>query len=213
MIAPEGRVVIIPVFLMLCFFAFLSAVISNIVINGVLIFFFLFTIFCLYFFRDPKRKADIQQNRMLSPADGKIVQIIESTDKELGQVNIVSIFLSVFNVHRQWVPYDSKVLGYKYNQGAFFGALFNKASEKNEQSITYFETSLGNYKIKQIAGFIARRIINYMNPLEKVNAGDSLGFIRFGSRVDVVLPENFRISVSVGDKVKGCKTVLGKFNG
>ena len=213
MIAPEGRAILIPTFLFLCLFAILSLAISNIIINCILLVTLLFAIFCIYFFRDPKRKVDSSGKNMVAPADGKIVQIIQSSDKELGAVNIISIFLSVFNVHRQWVPFSSKVLDYQYNKGAFLGAFFNKASDKNEQSITYFETDFGNYKIKQIAGFIARRIINYMNPLDKVMIGDKLGFIRFGSRVDIVLPQNFKIEVSVGDKVRGCQTILGEFNG
>ena len=91
-------------------------------------------------------------------------------------------------------------------------ALKHKASDKNEQHVTYFETDFGNYKIKQIAGFIARRIINYMDPSKEVCVGDNLGFIRFGSRVDVILPEKCIINVSVGDKVSGCHTILGEFN-
>ena len=213
MIAPECRIVLIPVFFFLCLFTILSLIMSNIIIYWIFLIILLFAIFCFYFFRDPKRKVYSIQKSMVAPADGKIVQIIQSSDKELGKVNIISIFLSVFNVHRQWVPFDSKVLDYQYNKGTFLGAFLNKASDKNEQAITYFQTGFGNYKVKQIAGFIARRIINYMNPLDRVSAGDALGFIRFGSRVDIILPQNFKIDVSVGDKVRGCRTVLGEFNG
>ena len=213
MIAPEGKIIFIPIIFFLCLFSILSLIIPNAIINWMFSGIFAFAIFCTFFFRNPKRKINSKQKNMVAPADGKIVQIIKSSDKDMGEVNIISIFLSVFNVHRQWVPFDSKVLDYQYNKGAFLGAFFNKASDENEQSVTYFETGFGNYKVKQIAGFIARRIINYMSPLDSVSAGDNLGFIRFGSRVDIILPQNFKIDVSVGDKVRGCQTVLGEFNG
>jgi len=213
MIASEGKIIVIPVFFSLCIFTVLSLIMPNLIIHWTLSVIFTFSIFCIYFFRDPKRKINSKQKNIVAPADGKIVQIVESSDEEMGKVNVISIFLSVFNVHRQWVPFDSKVLDFQYYTGSFFGAFLNKASDKNEQSITYFETSFGNYKVKQIAGFIARRIINYMTPLDRVSIGDKLGFIRFGSRVDIIVPHNFKIDVSVGDKVRGCQTILGEFNG
>ena len=213
MIAPEGKWIygsssLISIFLSILFL-FFSA---NIILSISLLFSIIVTIFCIFFFRDPKREAVSSHKKIISPADGKIVRIINTSDDQMGKVCIVSIFLSVFNVHRQWVPIDSKVLNRQYNKGTFLGAFFDKASDKNEQHITYFETDFGNYKIKQIAGFIARRIINYMAPFKEVCAGDNLGFIRFGSRVDVILPEKCTINVSVGDKVSGCRTILGEFN-
>ena len=213
MIAPEGKWIcglsFLISFFLLGLFYFSE---TNIILNVFLIVSIIETFFCLYFFRDPKRDVVSSDKKIISPADGKVVRIINTSDDQIGEVCIVSIFLSVFNVHRQWVPINSKVLDCQYNKGTFLGAFFDKASDKNEQHITYFETHFGNYKVKQIAGFIARRIINYMSPLQKVSSGDNLGFIRFGSRVDVILPESCTINVSVGDKVSGCRTILGEFN-
>ena len=93
-------------------------------------------------------------------------------------------------------------------------AFNHKASDKNERTSIVFKTNNNHkYKIKQIAGFIARRILNYMIPEDQVDKGERLGFIRFGSRVDIIVPQNFSINVSVGQKVRGCQTILGKFDG
>ena len=213
MIASEGKVICIPLILSLVIFFALTLTTSILWINYFCIINLIFTLFCINFFRDPKRALNRKQLDMVSPADGRVVQIVEILDNDIGRANVISIFLSVFNVHRQWVPFDSEVLDYKYNKGAFLGAFFNKASDRNEQAVTYFQTDFGNYKVKQIAGFIARRIINYMIAGDKKIAGDKLGFIRFGSRVDIIVPQNFSINVSVGQKVRGCQTILGKFDG
>ena len=209
MIASEGKVICIPLILSLVIFFVLTLTTSILWINYFCIINLILTLFCVNFFRDPKRALNRKQLDMLSPADGRVVQIVEISDNDIGRANVISIFLSVYNVHRQWVPFDSEVLDYKYNKGAFLGAFFNKASDRNEQAVTYFQTDFGNYKVKQIAGFIARRIINYMISGDKKIAGDKLGFIRFGSRVDIIVPQNFSINVSVGQKVRGCQTILG----
>jgi len=172
----------------------------------------LLTVFCLYFFRDPVRSVDDNIDNFLSPADGKVVKIVDINDSEIGTAKQISIFLSVFNVHCQRVPIDAKVLDYTYNHGKFFAAFKHKASLDNEQTITLFETKDGKqFKIKQIAGWIARRIANYMKPGVSVNRGERLGFIRFGSRVDIIVPEDFKINVNLDDVVRGNKTVIGSF--
>mgnify|MGYP001326560330 FL=1 len=99
-----------------------------------------------------------------------------------------------------------------YNPGKFFGAFRNKASEKNEQtSILFRDTNENLFKVKQIAGFVARRIVNYMDINLNVNQGQNLGFIKFGSRVEIIVPDNFEIKIEKGMKVKGCKTIIGNF--
>ena len=149
---------------------------------------------------------------MVSPADGKVVQILDVDDFEIGKAKQISIFLSVFNVHSQRVPLGSKVISYFYNSGKFLAAFNHKASMDNEQTSTVFETENGSkYKVKQIAGLIARRILNYMKPGMVVAKGQSLGFIRFGSRVDIIVPTNFKINVSLGDIVKGNLSIIGEF--
>jgi phosphatidylserine decarboxylase len=169
------------------------------------------TVFSLYFFRDPQRIPP-NADGFLAPADGKIVQIREIEDDELGKAWQISIFLSVWNVHSQRVPLSGKVLSKKYIPGKFFAAFKHKASKDNEQTSVLFEGEKGNkFKIKQIAGWIARRIINYMEPKKNVERGERLGFIRFGSRVDIIVPEKFKLDVSLGDIVTGNQTIIGSF--
>ena len=169
------------------------------------------TVFSLYFFRDPQRIPP-KTDGFLAPADGKIVQIKEIEDAELGNTLQISIFLSVWNVHSQRVPLAGTVLSREYNTGKFFAAYKHKASKNNEQTSVLFEGEKGNkFKIKQIAGWIARRIINYMEPGKNVEQGERLGFIRFGSRVDIIVPEKFQLDVSLGDIVKGNQTIIGRF--
>ena len=106
----------------------------------------------------------------------------------------------------------ARVISKKYNSGNFFAAFKQKASEFNEHSIVLFETERGKrFKIKQIAGLVARRIINYMEPNHLVNRGQRLGFIRFGSRVEIFVPQDFQIDINVGDIVIGNYTILGRF--
>jgi len=165
-----------------------------------------------YFFRDPIRKILYNEQNFLSPADGRIVSIKNWDDPDIGKSTKIAIFLSVFNVHRQWIPLNATVLDSLYNPGRFFGAFKNKASEKNEQTAILFCNNNENlFKIKQIAGFVARRIVNHMNPDSDVSQGEKLGFIKFGSRVEIIVPEKFDVKVKKGMKVKGCKTIIGNF--
>ena len=169
------------------------------------------TLFSLYFFRDPQRIPP-NTDGFLSPADGKIVQIKEIEDEEFGKSKQISIFLSIWNVHIQRVPLSGKVMLREYNPGKFFAAFKHKASKQNEQISVLFKGETGNqFKINQIAGWIARRIINYMEPGKNVEQGERLGFIRFGSRVDIIVPEKFQLDVSLGDIVTGNQTIIGRF--
>tara|TARA_Y100001970_G_scaffold229240_1_gene284304 strand:- start:754 stop:1404 length:651 start_codon:yes stop_codon:yes gene_type:complete len=215
MIASEGRVILIPTFIVLAIGFFLYFFIEN-NLTWLCYFNYLtfsFLLFSLYFFREPNREIIDTPNQMLSPADGKIVQIIDIEDSEIGSAKQISIFLSVFNIHSQYVPIQSKVLSSEYFPGKYLMAFNHKASDKNERSSIMFQTNNNHkYRIKQIAGFIARRILNYMTPGEKVNKGQRLGFIRFGSRVDIVIPKNkFNIFVKEGDKVKANQSSIGEF--
>ena len=116
-------------------------------------------------------------------------------------------------MHSQRVPLSGKVIEKKYNKGKFLAAFNHKASMDNEQSIVMFELENGEkYKIKQIAGLLARRILNYMIPGNLVQRGDRLGFIRFGSRVDIIVSDNFKVAVSLGDIVKGNISIIGHYN-
>ncbi|MBC8198153.1 MAG: phosphatidylserine decarboxylase family protein [Candidatus Marinimicrobia bacterium] len=210
MIAPEGKIILIPASILLLIFGFMSFKTEGMWIKSFFIFDFIFVIFSLYFFRDPDHAMPEDKSLFISPADGKVVQIIDVNDLEVGQAKQISIFLSVFNVHKQAVPMSSTVLHSKYNKGKFLAAWNHKASMDNEQTEILFETESGmKYKIKQIAGLIARRILCYMVEGESVERGDRLGFIRFGSRVDIIVPFDFKIKVKVGDIVKNRISVIG----
>ena len=214
MIASEGKIIIIPTIIIL----FIGITISYLIDSLAWISYFNYTTFCfllfsVYFFREPKRKVSGEANEMLSPADGKVIQIIDLEDPEVGQAKQISIFLSVFNVHSQYVPIDSKVIWSKYHAGKYLMAFNHKTSTQNERTSTLFETKGHNrYKIKQIAGFIARRILNYMKTDQIVEKGHRLGFIRFGSRVEIIVPKNnFEILVKKGDKVRANLSSIGIF--
>ena len=211
MIAPEGKIILIPLLLLVLAGTGIQAYYPSEGLKWINLTMALLTLFSLYFFRDPQRIPP-NNDGFLSPGDGKVVQIIDVEDAEIGKAKQISIFLSVFNVHIQRVPLSGKVISKTYNSGKFLAAFNHKASLDNEQTVIMFETKSGKmYKIKQIAGFIARRILNYMEPENRVERGQRLGFIRFGSRVDVIVPEDFQIDVSLGDMVRGNQTIIGRF--
>ena len=193
MIAPEGKIILIPLLLLVLAGTGIQAYYPSEGLKWINLTIALLTLFSLYFFRDPQRIPP-NNDGFLSPGDGKVVQIIDVEDAEIGKAKQISIFLSVFNVHSQRVPLSGKVISKTYNSGKFLAAFNHKASLDNEQTVVMFETESGKmYKIKQIAGLIARRILNYMEPENRVERGQRLGFIRFGSRVDIIVPQNFKL--------------------
>jgi phosphatidylserine decarboxylase len=211
MIAPEGKIILIPLLLLVLAGTGIQAYYPSEGFKWINLTIALLTLFSLYFFRDPQRIPP-NNDGFLSPGDGKVVQIIDVEDAEIGKAKQISIFLSVFNVHIQRVPLSGKVISKTYNSGKFLAAFNHKASLNNEQTVVMFETESGKmYKIKQIAWLIARRILNYMEPENRVERGQRLGFIRFGSRVDIIVPEDFQIDVSLGDMVRGNQTIIGRF--
>jgi phosphatidylserine decarboxylase len=214
LIAAEGKIILVPVILLALATTGISVYsqMGGSALKGVNIALWAFILFSLYFFRDPVRIPLGEANQMVSPADGKVVQIIDVDDPEIGKAKQISIFLSVFNVHCQRVPLAGKVISTFKNPGKFLAAFNHKASMDNEQTAIVFETESGHkYKVKQIAGLIARRILNYMEPEMVVEKGQRLGFIRFGSRVDIIVPPNFKINVSLGDIVEGNLSIIGEF--
>ena len=208
-IAPEGVNIILCSAIVL---GFISAVLFYFNFFLLSVFTLVFLALIFYFFRDPTRPTLENKNIFLSPVDGKVISITHYNDSDIGETKKIAIFLSVFDVHRQWVPVNGKVEKTYYNPGKFFGAYKNKSSMKNEQTSIIFKDEQKNFfKIKQIAGFIARRIVNHMSPNLKVQQGQKLGFIKFGSRVEIIVPNNFEIQIKKGMKVKGCKTQIGRF--
>ena len=175
--------------------------------SGFLIFYSLI----LWFFRNPKRKIDIDNNLILSPADGKVVNIKQVKENEFfnDERIQISIFLSITNVHITRFPISGKVIYNKYNPGKYFVAWHPKSSEKNERTTVVIRSnSFGDILYRQIAGAVARRIVNYAKTDLEVTQGEDSGFIKFGSRVDIFLPLNSNISVKKGQMVKGGVSVL-----
>lgn len=176
-----------------------------------IIFFFLallslvFLLAVISFFRIPKRNFTLDHNLIVSPADGTIVAIEEVMENEyFGDRRIqVSIFMSPANVHNQRSPVKGKVLYHKYHPGKYLVAWHPKSSELNERWSTVIGADQGSLLIKQIAGAVARRIANYTHPGQMLNQTEEFGFIRFGSRVDVLLPLGTPILVKINQSVKG----------
>ena len=165
----------------------------------------------LWFFRNPKRNIIIDGNLILSPADGKIVDIKEVNENEFFKDDRIkiSIFLSITNIHVTRFPISGKIIYNKYHPGKYLLAWHPKSSEKNERtSVVISNNSFGNILYRQIAGAVARRIINYAKTNLEVIQGEDSGFIKFGSRVDIFLPLNSNISVKKGQNVKGGITIL-----
>jgi phosphatidylserine decarboxylase len=173
-------------------------------------------IFTLYFFRDPVRTLPpgISEKMVISPADGKIVLIEETENKYFdffGNVSLkqVSIFLSPFNVHVNCFPLNGTLKYYNYIKGNYIVAFDHKSSERNERTELGIETPEGRKLIfKQIAGFVARRIVCKVRLGEEFKAGDKFGMIKFGSRIDILIPSVTEIRVKIGDKVKAGESII-----
>lgn len=171
-------------------------------------------LFMLFFFRDPPRQGNYLPGQVISPADGTVV-LIKETDEGFylkGKALQVSIFLSVFNVHINRIPLSGRVAFKKYCPGKFLPAFNDKASLDNEQMMLGIETPEGNVLMKQIAGILARRVVCYPEVGTMVKTGERMGLIKFGSRVDLLLPPGTGLKVKIGDKVQGGVTVIGEMN-
>jgi len=170
--------------------------------------------FTTNFFRDPERVTPKGDNFVISPADGKIIVIKQVRDDEFFQADVrqISIFMSPLNVHVNRNPVTGTVLYTRYVKGEYFAAFEDKASEKNEQMIIGLEGANGKVLFKQIAGFVARRIVCLLKPGDTVNMGERFGMIKFGSRVDVFIPLSVNLRVQVGDIAKAGETVLGEYS-
>jgi len=170
------------------------------------------TFFICFFFRDPDRYIPETSDAIVSPADGKVI-ISEKVDKNPfleGACIKISIFMNVFNVHVNRIPYSGSIEKIQYHPGKFFTANLDKASKDNEQNALLLEMEGGKrICFIQIAGLIARRIICYIKEGDRVKRGQRFGLICFGSRLDVYLPPEMKINVSIGDKVHAGTSILG----
>jgi len=173
----------------------------------------------LFFFRDPERKIPEGEDLILAPADGKVIDISEIGEENFlhSKAKVVRIFMSIFNIHVQRSPVKGKVEWIKYNSGKFVAAYTEEASRENESNLIGIQKSYqvsSNEKrilVKQIAGSVARRICCWCKEGDNLLAGERIGMIRFGSRVDVYLPQEVEIKVKKGDRVVGGETLIGKF--
>lgn len=175
--------------------------------------FWLLFIFCVQFFRDPARViAGSGPKSIVSPADGRIVAVEETSDPYLGRKALkVSVFMNVFNVHSNRSPVDGTVQQKWYSPGSFVNAALAKASVENERCALHVKTADGrDVTCVQIAGLIARRILNYASAGMPLARGQRYGFIRFGSRVDVYLPLDSKVKVVIGEKVYASTTLLAE---
>ncbi len=170
-------------------------------------------IFCGSFFRDPERFAPLKEGSVVSPAEGRVLSVTEVDGPELAGIKEsikVSIFMSVFNVHVNRSPAAGRVLDIHYKAGKFFSANLDKAAEENERNLVVIEDDQQRrIAFIQIAGLIARRIVCFVEPDDRLEKGERFGLIRFGSRVDLYLPPDTEIDVSVGQHVKAGETIIG----
>jgi len=172
-----------------------------------------FVLFIISFFRIPTRKITVDGGKIICPADGKVVVIEEITDVEYFKDKRiqVSIFMSPANVHVNRNPISGIVRYSQYHSGKYLVAWHPKSSTENERHSVVIENENGIILVKQIAGALAKRICNYLTVSQSVKQGEELGFIKFGSRVDVLLPVNAKISVTLNQVVKGGVTELAAF--
>lgn len=166
--------------------------------------------FILYFFRDPSRVIPSDPAAIVSPADGRVLVVTdESVDGRAGKR--ISIFLAIWNVHVNRSPLAGRISRIDYRPGRFHMAMKSEASVENEQNVIYLQTARGEIVCKQIAGMIARRVVLWKKSGEEVQRGERIGIVRFGSRVDIWLPQDAEIIVKPGDSVVGGSSVLARW--
>ena len=186
--------------------AVIAAVVRWPLTCGVLL---LATAFVVFFFRDPERLPPSDPAAVVSPADGRVMEVVsESWNGRAGRR--ISIFLAIWNVHVNRAPMAGRVERVEYRPGRFFGAMRSRASAENEQNVIHLETAQGKIVFKQIAGLIARRIVFRKKPGDSVAAGERVGLIKFGSRVDVLFGPEWEIVVRPGMRVAGGSSIIAR---
>jgi len=213
----EGYTIIITSMVILVLLIFLTDALLDIewLRKLIMIILVLFYVLILQFFRNPKRNTIENLHQIIAPADGKIVVIEEVVEKEFfkDKRRQVSIFMSPLNVHVTRYPISGKVVFNKYHSGKYLVAWHPKSSEENERTTIVVENNtVGKILYRQIAGAVARRIVNYAKENEKVVQGTDAGFIKFGSRIDLFLPLDMKVNVSLNDKSVGGETIIAEYN-
>src|ERR1700687_360746 len=166
--------------------------------------------FVLYFFRDPQRTIPSDPDVIVSPADGRVMEVVEEA-RGGNPGSRISIFLSIFNVHVNRTPVAGRIFAIEYRKGQFYAAMRGRASAENEQNVIHVSTERGEIVFKQIAGWIARRILCWKAVGDSVTRGERIGMIRFGSRVDIWLPERVEILIRPGQHVAGGSSILARW--
>lgn len=182
------------------YFSIDSSGFIKVLFSGLSIIALLLTLFLLVFFRDPERKPAGEKDDAVSPADGRV---ISKNDRTIG------IFMNVHNVHVNRAPLSGIVMEIDYKPGGYIPAS-NKDSDVNERNHVKLKTDNGNIELTQIAGVLIRRIVSYISEGSQVKRGERIGMIRFGSRVDVIIPEVYTYTVNVGDKVKAGESIIAR---
>ena len=174
---------------------------------------FLF-VFNFFFLRDPERQTPEGDSLVISPADGTIIKIAEVDEPVYfkSKAQLISVFMSVFNVHVNRIPFSGEIDYIDYKKGQYLAAFADKASDINEQSMIGIKGEKGKVYFKQIAGLLARRIVYHLKMNDIVRAGERFGLIRYGSRLDVYVPVDAKINVQLKQKVRSGITILAEFN-
>lgn len=203
-------VVFIVVFLLIVI-SILSS--SNIVRVPLILLAIFLVVFTLNFFRDPDRTVPTQSNIVVSPADGRVLFIKDVIDDKFlnSKAKMVAIFMSPLNVHVNRIPISGKVEYVKYIQGEYIAAFEDKASERNERNEIGITSPAGKVFFTQIAGFVARRIVSDLKVGDSVSIGNRFGMIKFGSRVDIIVPEQWQVKVKKDDNVTAGETILFEY--
>lgn len=204
-VAKEGY----PFIFMAVFTALIAALLDWVVLS---LLFWVVSVFILYFFRDPERVVPNTPRAVVSPADGKIILIERATDKRYlpGKALKISIFMSIFDVHVNRVPYAGEISEIRYQAGQFLAANQDRASLENENNAVILDVGEERPIVTvQVAGILARRIVCWAEKGDKVEKGQRFGMIRFGSRLDVYLPLSTQVEVSVGQRTLAGQTILG----
>ena len=175
-------------------------------IGAVLVF---LALFVFYFFRNPDRKIPMEPGVVVSPADGRVV-VVKDEENAGRPGKRVSIFLAIWNVHVNRSPAAGTITRLEYKPGKFLAAWAEKASLENEQNVFTLTSEHGEIVFKQIAGWVARRVVSWKKTGDSVGRGELVGLVRFGSRVDLWLPQGAEIAVKVGDNVKGGSSVIAR---
>jgi len=204
-IVREGLPFILPLVLLTAGAVLMGGWVSSVILGSI-------TLFVVAFFRNPEREPPQDRKLVISPADGRVIRIEEVSGQELmsGPLRKISIFMNVFNVHVNRIPYDGIADVIRYRPGKFLSANLDKASEQNERNAVHIRTWDDRELLTvQIAGLVARRIVCWLKEGMTARAGERFGMIRFGSRLEVFLPAEADVLVQLGDKVRAGQTPIG----